>query len=107
MPRPTPSPLIAACLERPSLLPDRIQKVTEQDEEEVLTVEPVGPFESHVRCAPHWGDHRFTFAEIGRCLGVTESAVSHQWQRGKDAQKVAGRPAVLTGAIHDWIERRV
>jgi hypothetical protein len=54
MPRPTPSPLITACLERPSLLPDRIQKMTEQDEEEVLTVEPVGPFESHVTYAPHW-----------------------------------------------------
>jgi hypothetical protein len=47
------------------------------------------------------------FVEIGRFLGVTGSAISHQWQHGKDAQKVAGRPVFLTGAIHDWIERRV
>jgi hypothetical protein len=38
---------------------------------------------------------------------VTESAVSHEWQCGKDVLRAAGRPAALTGAIHDWIERRV
>jgi hypothetical protein len=76
MPRPTPSPLITACPERPSLLPARIQKTKEEDEGEVLTVEPVGPFESHVTYAPHWGNHRFTFAEIGRFLEVIESGVS-------------------------------
>jgi hypothetical protein len=55
MPRPTPSALITAYPERPSLLPARIQKTTEQNEEEVFTVESIGSFESHVTDAPHWG----------------------------------------------------